>query len=309
MNLSLEWFFDAFLVYTHLFLIPIVIGLILWLIRSKVTKRTKICVLSLVAVAIFVWSMYSIRPGQAHLETGLASISALAPTPTPETTPIPTPVPTPTPEPTPQPTPEPTASPIPRPTPPPMPTQTIMQEIISQVTSDDGTNIIAGLENVVPHTGNRHAVLFRIEIPEEGWREIRTHVRLDTALEDQVFTGHEIRVWPDGMWYSGDLVNNIRTGNGILVFGQGEWLGDWYEGEFWDGRRHGHGTYFWSNGNMHVGNWINGEATGHGILYWANGDRHEGVFVNGQRHGWGTMTYTDGTIRSGMWEYDQFIDG
>ena len=40
---------------------------------------------------------------------------------------------------------------------------------------------------------------------------------------------------------------------------------------------HGHGTYYYGNGNKYVGQWKDGERSGKGTLYDANGDnQYEG---------------------------------
>ena len=34
--------------------------------------------------------------------------------------------------------------------------------------------------------------------------------------------------------------------------------GSYYVGEFYNGKRHGYGTYYYANGNVYQGQWYNG---------------------------------------------------
>ena len=51
-------------------------------------------------------------------------------------------------------------------------------------------------------------------------------------------------------------------------FGRQDYVGgDYYIGEFLDGKRHGQGIYFWSNGNYWYGTFSEGYRNGYGALF------------------------------------------
>ena len=59
----------------------------------------------------------------------------------------------------------------------------------------------------------------------------------------------------------------IKKTIGTFTYGKGEWEGDKYEGKWKNGKRHGHGTYTWSNGVKFVGEWKDGKRHGHGTTW------------------------------------------
>ncbi len=63
--------------------------------------------------------------------------------------------------------------------------------------------------------------------------------------------------------------------------------GDSYEGELFDNKRDGQGTYTWKDGDKYVGDFIDNQRTGKGTFYWVDGERYEGDFINGKRNGRG----------------------
>ena len=52
--------------------------------------------------------------------------------------------------------------------------------------------------------------------------------------------------------------------------------GDKYVGDVANGKRHGHGVYYYDSGDKYTGAWDNGKQTGHGVYIYANGDRYVG---------------------------------
>jgi hypothetical protein len=67
-----------------------------------------------------------------------------------------------------------------------------------------------------------------------------------------------------------------------------------YEGEFLDGRQHGHGTYRLPNGYEYTGAWVEGRIEGEGRATFPNGAVYEGHFVDGRPQGKGKIAYADG---------------
>ncbi len=74
-----------------------------------------------------------------------------------------------------------------------------------------------------------------------------------------------------------------------------------YEGDYIDGKRHGHGTMVWPDGKRYEGDWVNGKEHGHGTYVWPGGHRYEGDFVDGEKHGYGIYKWPNGTRYDGGW--------
>ncbi|TYZ69179.1 hypothetical protein PybrP1_006161 [[Pythium] brassicae (nom. inval.)] len=88
--------------------------------------------------------------------------------------------------------------------------------------------------------------------------------------------------------FSGDLVDGIRHGAGVLVFANG----DRYEGAFAHGFRDGHGVFTSERGNrVFEGQWRRSEKHGVGRERWlASGDRYDGEYERDVFHGRGVLT-------------------
>ena len=115
------------------------------------------------------------------------------------------------------------------------------------------------------------------------------------------------QVWNYG---AGDELEPF-TWSGACVDGKASGQGRWtccgselvYEGTMQAGKKHGHGTETWEDGDRYEGEWRDGKRHGHGTYTGANGDRYEGEWRDGRRHGYGTVTitYTDGNRYEGEW--------
>ncbi len=85
--------------------------------------------------------------------------------------------------------------------------------------------------------------------------------------------------------YAGDFMRGKFEGRGILEFTAEKFHGDYYQGEFKNGIKHGFGVYFF-----------------------ANGEKYAGQYQFGKRHGKGTYSFPDGRpALSGQWVNNQFI--
>ena len=82
-------------------------------------------------------------------------------------------------------------------------------------------------------------------------------------------------------------------------------LGNRYEGQCLDGKKHGKGTMHYANGYIYTGDWIGDMANGEGIFTWPNGDRYEGHFIDDQRHGSGSYQFANGDLYTGDWAQDK----
>ncbi|CAK9205754.1 unnamed protein product [Sphagnum jensenii] len=103
--------------------------------------------------------------------------------------------------------------------------------------------------------------------------------------------------WTTGDFYCGEWHNNLRDGRGIHTFKSG----NRYEGQFKEGKREGHGTFWVVNGKYYCpsyrGSWKANYFHGLGLLYGKCGEMYEGYFENGKRCGMGKQTYRDWTSK------------
>ncbi|XP_044137785.1 MORN repeat-containing protein 1 [Bufo gargarizans] len=92
--------------------------------------------------------------------------------------------------------------------------------------------------------------------------------------------------------YLGDVKKQLRHGYGIYVYANSFFR---YEGEWKDGKKHGHGKLLLRDGSYYEGEFVRGEITGNGLRYWAAlGNTYSGEFQDGEFHGHGVMKYKDG---------------
>ena len=69
--------------------------------------------------------------------------------------------------------------------------------------------------------------------------------------------------------------------------------------------REGVGVYYFSNGDIYLGEWQNNKIQGKGIYYFSVGEYYEGKFMDFQRHGGGIYQYNTGNRYEGEWRNDQ----
>ncbi|CAF1218516.1 unnamed protein product [Rotaria sordida] len=95
------------------------------------------------------------------------------------------------------------------------------------------------------------------------------------------------------------------TGSSSIIHVHVDEVGNRYEGEWKDGKKHGKGKMDYANGYKYIGDWVEDVATGEGVFIWTNGDQYEGQYQNGQRHGKGLYTYANGDKYMGDWFEDK----
>jgi len=78
-----------------------------------------------------------------------------------------------------------------------------------------------------------------------------------------------------------------------------------YFGQTLDGKPHGRGTGFYSNGTNYEGEWVSGEKHGEGIYIYPNNERFEGTFMYNKRNGFGIYTWPNGDTYRGYWKDDK----
>ncbi|KAM9115768.1 MORN repeat-containing protein 1 [Pangshura tecta] len=101
--------------------------------------------------------------------------------------------------------------------------------------------------------------------------------------------------------YLGAVKAQRREGYGLYVYPNSFFQ---YEGEWKQGRKHGHGKLLFKDGSYYEGEFVDGEIMGNGLRYWAStGNTYSGQFVSGELHGHGVMQYKDSGKYEGEFSY------
>ena len=110
--------------------------------------------------------------------------------------------------------------------------------------------------------------------------------------------------FPNGDYYEGEWKNGKPHGQGTFIYNTKYNNQNKYVGGFKDGKHHGHGSYTYSYGIKYVGEFKDGKWHGHGSYNYANGNTYVGQWENGNPQGQGTVIYTNGNKYVG-----EFKDG
>lgn len=97
------------------------------------------------------------------------------------------------------------------------------------------------------------------------------------------------------------IKGNCKDGRGTYVYASGAK----YKGQFRNGKIHGEGVLYFTNGNKYIGRWENQYRQGKGKLIFSNGDVYKGNFVKSRFSGNGTMEFKDGDKYVGNWKNDR----
>ena len=109
------------------------------------------------------------------------------------------------------------------------------------------------------------------------------------VLGSQALARTETIELANGDLYEGEVVDDLRTGQGIYVWADGHR----YEGQFEANRMHGQGVYFWPDGRTYTGSFVTDRREGRGVLRWPNGDVYEGEFRDNKMHGTGRFVWAN----------------
>lgn len=112
--------------------------------------------------------------------------------------------------------------------------------------------------------------------------------------------GHGTEKFINGDYFVGNYVNGKPDGYGEYYWANG----CQYKGFFMNGLRYGKGIWRKGPGNSdkYEGEWVNDKKCGHGIYTWASGNMYKGNYFDDLRHGYGEMIWTDGSVYKGQWE-------
>ena len=77
------------------------------------------------------------------------------------------------------------------------------------------------------------------------------------------------------------------------------------KGEWKSGKKHGQGTYTWTDGDKYTGEFMDGIINGQGTYSFSNGMKYVGKFRNAKYNGQGTLTLPDGRKVIGEFREDK----
>ena len=106
-----------------------------------------------------------------------------------------------------------------------------------------------------------------------------------------------ILISSNGDYYDGEFVNGKKEGEGKLIYLNG----NEYEGSFAGGYQNGKGKIIQIDGEAYEGYWKNGKMNGQGIRIYGNGDKYIGNHLNNVRNGQGIYYFANGDSYSGNW--------
>lgn len=148
---------------------------------------------------------------------------------------------------------------------------------------------------------------------------------ITSVMLDRSGIAHKVRFKADnGMFYSGNIVNGNREGYGICILpdgsrlegtwknnqcvdGRSEWSdGECYEGQFYNGLKHGIGKYSYADGSTYQGEYKNDFPDGKGIFKNAmTGISVECYFSMGKKSGkFAKIIMPNGTSFEGFFDED-----
>merc|ERR1719316_593627 len=140
--------------------------------------------------------------------------------------------------------------------------------------------------------------------PLDGqWPSIdsRSSVRTSPGPANGTASGHTPIVDSQGAIYQGEMFDGMKHGKGILVWPDNRR----YEGQFRSGLFHGWAIMDWPDGRRYIGKYAANQKHGEGVFEWPDGRRYDGQWANGKRHGRGRYVNARGESRLGTWAKDR----
>ena len=144
-------------------------------------------------------------------------------------------------------------------------------------------------------------------LKENDYEELK-NITICFLSEGELFIGKKDQNLPlygitynlNGDYYKGEFVNGKKEGNGLMIYENGTK----YEGNFKNNKHDGFGKLIQLDGETFSGEWKDGKINGNGIRCHCNGDKYIGSYVNNIRNGHGNYIFSNGDSYEGNW-----IDG
>ena len=129
--------------------------------------------------------------------------------------------------------------------------------------------------------------------------QIIIHPPPQKNIQQQNFISPVVKTkfYDDGI-YKGEMVNEIRHGNGKFYDNKGYF----YNGQWKNDKKNGKGKYESKSGWSYKGDWKDDKMTGFGEFEFADGSYYKGFFLNGELNGEGIYISKDGNVTEGIWE-------
>ncbi|XP_077574048.1 ankyrin repeat and MYND domain-containing protein 1-like [Stigmatopora nigra] len=109
--------------------------------------------------------------------------------------------------------------------------------------------------------------------------------------------GFGLQEFADGSKYEGEFFNGLKHGKGKYTWRSGEF----YEGSFYKDYRHGDGLYCWPTGNMFIGKFYLNWREGYGKHIFPDSATFKGLYHSDQRFGPGVLSEPTGCQDVGLW--------
>ncbi|XP_077464234.1 ankyrin repeat and MYND domain-containing protein 1-like isoform X5 [Stigmatopora argus] len=109
--------------------------------------------------------------------------------------------------------------------------------------------------------------------------------------------GFGLQEFADGSKYEGEFFNGLKHGKGKYTWRSGEF----YEGSFYKDYRHGEGLYCWPTGNMFIGKFYLNWREGYGKHIFPDRATFKGLYHSDQRFGPGVLSEPTGCQDVGLW--------
>lgn len=135
--------------------------------------------------------------------------------------------------------------------------------------------------------------------------DAKLNVRYVGEWEEDLQSGYGEEIWGDDggrTHYSGNFYKGKKHGHGRF-----EWAdGSYYEGEFVGGNFQGKGKYYFADvDKVYEGEFRLGTIEGRGVELWNDGRRYDGDFKNGKKDGEGTFVWANASKYIGSWRDDK----
>uniref|UniRef100_A0A1I8IR50 DUF4806 domain-containing protein n=1 Tax=Macrostomum lignano TaxID=282301 RepID=A0A1I8IR50_9PLAT len=127
--------------------------------------------------------------------------------------------------------------------------------------------------------------------------------------------GEGVRRYPSGNVYQGMWYAGLRHGQGTMRWADKD---ETYTGQWEDGVQHGVGQHTWylkraPNSqymlrNIYEGDFFKGRRHGYGVFYYPSGSRYEGQWANDMKCGHGKFIFKNGRVFEGQFKDDRMVE-
>ena len=123
----------------------------------------------------------------------------------------------------------------------------------------------------------------------------------DNSLTNKI-TNDIIEFFENGDFYVGQKLNGKKHGRGKIYFSDGNIR---YSGQFENGKKEGNGKLFFETGEYYVGQFSDNKMNGNGKIYYKNDKiKYIGNFLDGKMEGYGKYIYENGEYYIGQFSRD-----